>query len=106
MVGRFEVSYFELDILCPEVLLRTKCDWEGNRANWCRGVSRNDAIEGGFTRHGQAHVVKAHLHQCSCKDQVEPTSTINNNSSKLGSLDDKEAFLVQRSWCIDPPWKR
>ena len=62
MVGRFEVGYFELDILRPEVLFYTKCDWEGNRTDWCRKVSGDDAVEGGFAWSEQAHVVKAHLY--------------------------------------------
>ena len=86
MVGRFEVGYFELDILCPEVLLRTKCDWEGNRAKWCRGVSWKNVVEGSFAWCEQAHVVEAPLHQCACKVHVEPTSTIDEYSSKLGAL--------------------
>jgi hypothetical protein len=61
MVGRFEVSYFELDVFYPEVLLYTECDREGNRANRCRGVSWDDAVEGSLTRRKQAHVVEAHL---------------------------------------------
>ena len=88
MVGRFEVGYFELDILCPEVLLRTKCNWEGNRGNWCRRVSGNDAVKRGFARCEQAHVVEAHLDQHACKDQVEPTSAVDEYSSKLGALND------------------
>ena len=30
VVGRFEVSYFELDVLHPEVLFCTECDRNGN----------------------------------------------------------------------------
>ena len=88
MVGRFEVGYFELVVLRLEVLFCTKCDWEGNRANWCRRVSGNDAVERVFARCEQAHVIKAHLYQCACEDQVEPTSAVNKYSSELGSLDD------------------
>ena len=48
VVGRFEVGYFKLDVLRPEVLFCTKCDWEGDRANWCRRISGNDAVEWGL----------------------------------------------------------
>ena len=92
MVRGFEVNYFELDILCPEVLNHSKCEWECNRANWCRGVSWNDAVEASFAWCKQTHIAKAHLHQCACKDQVEPASTINKYSSGLGSLDDRVEY--------------
>jgi len=88
MVGRFELAYFELDLLRPEVLFCTKCDWEGDRANWCRRVSGNDAVEGCFARSEQTHVVKAHLRQCACEDQDESTAAISEYSSEFGSLDD------------------
>ena len=61
MVGRFEVSYFESDVFCPEVLFCTKCDWESNRANWCREVPGDNAIEWGLDWSEQTHVVEAHF---------------------------------------------
>ena len=88
MVRRFEVSYFELDIFCPEVLFCTKCNWESNRADWCRGIPRDDAVEWSLAWSKQTHVVEAHLCQSTWKDQVEPTSAVNEYSSKLGALDD------------------
>ena len=88
MVGRFEVGYFEFDVLCPEVLFCTKCDWESNRANRCRGVLGDNAVEWGLAWSEQTHVVEAHFCQCACKDQVEPTSTVDEYSSKLGTLND------------------
>ena len=88
MVGRFEVSYFEFDVLYPEVLFCIKCDWEGNRANWSRGISEDDAVEWSLAWSKQTHVVEAHLCQRACKDQVEPTYTVDEYSSKLGALDD------------------
>ena len=92
VVRRFEVDNFEQDVLRPEVLFYTKYDREGNRANRCRRVSGNDAIERGFAWSEQAHVVEAHLHQCTCKDKVEPTSTVDEYSSELGSLDDRVEY--------------
>ena len=88
MVRRFEVGYFELDVFCPEVLFCTKCNWESNRADWCRVIPGDDAVEWSLSWSKQTHVVEAHLCQCACKDQVEPTSAINEYSSKLGALDD------------------
>ena len=88
MVRRFEVGYFELDVLCPEVLLYAECNRKGNRANWCIGISWNDAIERSLAWCEQAHVIEDHLHLCACEDQIKPTSTIDKYSSKFGSLDD------------------
>ena len=82
MVGRFEVSYFELDVLCPEVLFCTKCDRKGDRANWCRRISRDDVVEGGLAWGKQILVVEAHFHPCACKDEVEPASAVDEYSSK------------------------
>ena len=98
MVGRFELAYFELDLLRPEVLFCTKCDCEGDKTNWCRRVSRNDAIKGGFAWSVQSHVVEAHLRQCACKDQVEPASTVDKYSSEFGSLDDWIEYQWELSW--------
>ena len=86
MVGRFEVGYFEFDVFCSEVLFCTKCDWESNRANWSRGISGDDAVEWSLAWSKQTHIVEAHLYQCACRDQVEPTSAIDEYSSKLGTL--------------------
>ena len=83
MIGGFEVGYFELDVLRPEVLFCTKCDWEGDRANWCRRISGNDVVEGGLAWSKQTHVVEAHLRQCACENQVEPASAVNEYSSKF-----------------------
>ena len=88
MVGRFEVGYFEFDIFCPEVLFCTKRDWESNRANWCREIPRDDTVERSLAWSKHTHIVEAHLYQCACKDQVEPTSAVDEYSSKLGALDD------------------
>ena len=88
MVGRFEVGYFEFDIFCLEVLFCTKCDWESNRANWCRGIPGDDAVERSIAWSKQTHIVDAHLYQCACKDQVEPTCAVDEYSSKLGALND------------------
>ena len=87
MVGRFEVGYFEFDVLCPKVLFCTKCDSEGYRANWCRRITENNAVERGFAWSKQARVVEAHLRQCACEDQVVPASAVDEYSSELGSLD-------------------
>ena len=87
MIRGLEVGYFEFDVLCPEVLFSTKYEWEGNRANWSRGISGDDAVERSPWSK-QTHVVEAHLYQCACKDQVEPTSAVDEYSSKLGALDD------------------
>ena len=76
VVGSFEVGYFELDVLCQEVMFCTECDWKGNRANWCRRISGNNAIERGLALSEQTHVVEAHLCQCASKDQVEPISAV------------------------------
>ena len=86
MVGRFKVGYFEFDILCLEVLFCTKCDWESNRADWCRRIPGDDAIERSLAWSKQTHVVEAHLYQSICKDLVEPTSAVNEYSSMLGAL--------------------
>ena len=48
MIGRFEVGYFELDVLRPEVLFCIECDWKGDRAYWCRRISGDNAIERGL----------------------------------------------------------
>ena len=88
MVRGLEVGYFEFDVRCAEVLFCTKCDWEGDRANWCRRVSRNDDVEWSLTWSKQTHIVEAHLYQYACKDQVEPTSAVDEYSSKLGALND------------------
>ena len=72
----------------PEVLFCTKCDWESNRADWCRRVPGYDAIERSLAWGEQTHVVEAHLYQCAFKDQVEPTSAVDEYSSKLGALND------------------
>ena len=88
MVGRFEVGYFEFDVLCLEVLICTKCDWESNRADWSRRVPGDDAVEQSLAWGEQTHIVEAHLYQCACKDQVEPTSAVDEYSSKLGALND------------------
>ena len=88
MVGRFEVGYFELDVLCPEVLFCTEYEREGDRTNRCRRISGNDAVERGFAWSEQTHVVEAHLSQRTCEDQVEPTSAINEYSSEFRPLDD------------------
>ena len=88
VVGRFEVSYFELDVLRPEVLFCTECDREGNLADRCRRISGNDAVEWGLAWGDKTHVVEAHLSQRTCKDQVEPASTINEYSIEFGPLDD------------------
>ena len=88
MVRGLEVGYFEFDVLCPEVLFCTKCDWEGDQANWCRRVSRNNAVEWSLAWSKQTHIVEAHLYQCACKDQVEPTSAVDEYSNKLGALND------------------
>ena len=88
MVGRFEVGYFEFDVFCPEVLFCTEYDWEGDRTNWCRGISGDDAVERSLAWSKQTLVVEAHLCQSACKDQVEPTSAVDEYSSKLGALDD------------------
>ena len=88
MVGIFEVGYLELDVFRPEVLFCTECDWKGDRADRCRRISGNDAVEWGLAWGDQTHVVEAHLSQRTCKDQVEPTSAINEYSSEFGPLDD------------------
>ena len=88
MVGRFEVGYFEFDVFCPEVLFCTECDRKSNRANWCRRVSGDNAIEWGLAWSEQTHVVEAQLCQCACEDQVEPTSAVYEYSGELGALDD------------------
>ena len=88
MVERFEVGYFEFDVFCPEVLFCTKCDWEGDRANWSKGISGDDAVEWSLALSKQAHIIEDHLYQCACKDQVEPTSVVDEYSSKLGALND------------------
>ena len=88
MVRGFEVGYFELDVLCPEVMFCTECDWKSNRANWCRRISRDNAIERGLAWSKQTHVVEAHLCQYACEDQVEPTAAVDEYSSKLGTVDD------------------
>ena len=89
MVGRFEVGYFELDVLRPEVLFCTECDREGNLADRCRRISGNDAVEWGLAWSKQTHVVEAHFSQCTCKDQVEPASAVDEYSSELRSLNDR-----------------
>ena len=89
MVGRFEVGYFELDVLRPEVLFCTKCDWESDRANSSGGISGDDAVERSLAWRKQTHIVESHLYQCACKDQVEPTSAVDEYSSKLEALDDR-----------------
>ena len=76
MVRGLEVGYFEFDVFCPEVLLCTECDWEGDRANWCRGISGVDAVEWSLAWSKLTHVVEAHLCQCASKDQVEPISAV------------------------------
>ena len=88
MIGRFEVGHFKLDVLRLEVLFCTKYDWEGDRANWCGTVFGDDAVEGGFAWSKQTHVVEAYFCQCACKDQVEPTSAVDEYLSKLGALND------------------
>ena len=88
MIRGLEVGYFEFDLLSLEVLLCTKCDWEGNRANWSRGISGDDTVEWSLAWSKQAHIIEAHLYQCACKDQVEPTSAVDEYSSKLGALND------------------
>src|SRR6185503_8769946 len=88
MVRGLEVGYFEFDVLCPEVMFCTKYDWEGDRANWCRRVSKNDAVEQSLAWSKQTHIVETHLFQCAYKDQIEPTSTVDEYSSKLGALND------------------
>ena len=88
MVRRFEVGYFELDVLRPEVLFCTKCDRKGDRANWCGRISGENAIEWSLAWSEKTHVVEAHLCQSTCKDQVEPTSAVDEYSSELGALDD------------------
>ena len=88
MVRRFEVGYFKLDVFCPEVLFYTKCNWQSNQADWRRGIPGDDAVEWSLAWIKQTHVVEAHLCQCACKDQVEPTSAVDEYSSKLGALDD------------------
>ena len=80
-------GYFEFDVFHPEVLFCTKCDRKGNRVNWCRRVSGNNAVERGLAWGEQTHVVEAHLSQCTCKDQVETASAVDEYSSELGSLD-------------------
>ena len=88
MVRRFEVGYFKLDVFCPEVLFCTKYNWESNRADWCRGIPGDDAVERSLAWSKQTHIGEAHLYQSACKDQVEPTSTVDEYSSKLGALND------------------
>ena len=68
MVRGLEVGYFEFDVLCPEVLFYTKCDWKGDRANWCRRIFGDDAVERSLAWSKQTHIVEAHLYQCACKD--------------------------------------
>ena len=75
-------------MLRPEVLLCTKGDREGNRADWSRGVFRDDAVEWGLSRGEHAYVVEPHLLQCTRKNQVEPASAVDEYSSELGALDD------------------
>ena len=89
MVGRFKVGYFEFDLLCPEALFCTECDRKSNRANWCRGIPGDNAVEWSLVWSKQTHVVEAHFCQCACKDQVEPTSAVDEYSSKLEALDDR-----------------
>ena len=48
----------------------------------------DDAVECSLAWSEQTHVVEAHLCQSTCKDQVEPTSAVNEYSSKVGALDD------------------
>ena len=70
---------------------RNRCffgNWESDRANWCRGIPGDDAVERSLAWSKQTHVVEAHLCQRACKDQVEPTSAVDEYSSKLGALDD------------------
>ena len=88
MIRGLEVDYFEFDVLCPEVLFCTKCDWDGNRANWSRGIFGDDAVERSLAWSKRTHIVEAHLYQCACKDQVEPTSAVDEYSSKFGALND------------------
>ena len=88
MVRGLEVGYFEFDVLCPKVLFCTKCDWESNRANWCRGIPGDDAVEWCLAWSKQTHVVEAHLCQRACEDQVEPASAVDEYSSELGALDE------------------
>ena len=52
------------------------------------GISGDDAVEWSLAWSKQTHIVEAHLYQCACKDQVEPTSTVDEYSSKLEALDD------------------
>ena len=52
------------------------------------GISGDDAVEWSLAWSKQTHIVEAHLYQCACKDQVEPTSAVNEYLSKLGALDD------------------
>ena len=52
------------------------------------GISGDDAVEWSLAWSKRTHVVEAHLCQSICKDQVEPTSAVNEYSSKLGALDD------------------
>ena len=61
MVCGFKVGYFDFDVLCPEILLCTKGDREGNQANWCRGVFWDNAVKGSFAWSKQVHEVEAHL---------------------------------------------
>ena len=75
-------------MLRPEVMSCTKSDREGDRTKWCRRVPGNDAIERDLSWSEQPRVVEAHLSQCTCKDQVEPASAVDEYSSKLGALDD------------------
>ena len=70
-------------MLRPEVLLCTKGDREGHRANWCRRITENNAVERGFAWSKQGRVVEAHLRQCACEDQVVPASAVDEYSSEL-----------------------